>query len=248
MRNKLTFFIGCLLISSTAFAEQDPNSVEAIMEELMNYKGPEVSNMQKPAAEVQPAPVTQPVEPAEPEILPDVQPESTAPVAETPDKPAEQTPRGFPASEVEAAVAQQQIAEAAAKEPERGLETIYPRIPLERDQRTAEVDGMAAVDAAWSTDLVLRSYTLATGADKRMNLGDTTAAVAVETLFPQVPFADGTSAIYQPATKTIFVRNTKQNLAMLETMLETMGVLEGSRDARQVEIEARFVEVSEGAL
>ena len=250
MRNKLTFFTASLLMISTAFAEQDPNSVEAIMEELMNYTGPDMSALQVAQPEIQPATVTQPIETVEPVemIEPAVNPENTAPVVQTPDKPSEQTPREFPASEVDAAVAQQRIAEAAAKEPERGLETLYPRTLLERDHRTAEKGGMDAVKAGWSTDLVLRPYTLAAGADKRMKLGETTGPVDVETLFPQVEFPKGTSAIYQPKTKTIFVRNTPKNLAMLDTMLETMGVLEGSRDAEQVEIEAKFVEVSEGTL
>lgn len=240
MQNKLTFFVACALMTGMAFADQDPNSVEAIMEELMNYTGPQAPVAEETEPEVQSALVTEPATPAEPEV----EPKNTVPVAKAPDKSVAETPRGFPASEVEAAVAQQWIAEAVAKAPE----TTYPRTLLERDHKTAEVSGLAEVDAAWSTDLVLRSYTLATGADKRMKLGDNTAAVDVASLFPQVEFPEGSSAIYQPDTKTIFVRNSPQNLAMLETMLETMGVLEGSRDTRQVEIEAKFVEVSEGTL
>jgi general secretion pathway protein D len=63
-----------------------------------------------------------------------------------------------------------------------------------------------------------------------------------------VDFPKDSSAIYQPDTETIFVRNTQQNLAVLETMLGTMRVLKNSDGGDQVEIEAKFVEVSEGTL
>ncbi|MBL7016991.1 MAG: hypothetical protein ISR84_05480 [Kiritimatiellales bacterium] len=119
---------------------------------------------------------------------------------------------------------------------------------MERDQKTAEIAGMDAVGAAWSTDLVLRSYDLISGASERMKLGDETRPVDVAALFPQVDFPKGASAIYRPKTETIFVNNTPENLAVLETMLETMGVLKGFGDSDQVEIEAKFVEVSEGTL
>ncbi len=128
------------------------------------------------------------------------------------------------------------------------LEERNRRALLERDHRTAEIEGLKAVDAAWSTDLLLRTYDLVSGARERMNLGDATSAVDVETLFPQVDFPKGASAIYQPETETIFVNNTEENLIVLETMMETMGVLKGFGNADQVEIEAKFVEVSEGIL
>ena len=119
---------------------------------------------------------------------------------------------------------------------------------LGNDHQSAAVNGMKAIDDAWSTDLVLRSYDLNSGAGQRMQLGDTTSAVDVERLFSVVDFPKGATAIYQPETETIFVNNTLENLAVLETMLETMGVLKGFGNAYQVEIEAKFIEVSEGAL
>jgi type II secretory pathway component GspD/PulD (secretin) len=119
---------------------------------------------------------------------------------------------------------------------------------LEHDRQKVKIDGMTAVDAAWSTELTLRSYSLVSGAGVRMQLGNVTSAMDVERLFPQVDFPKGASAIYQPETETIFVNNTPENLAVLEMMLETMGVLKGFDNTYQVEIEAKFVEVSEGTL
>jgi type II secretory pathway component GspD/PulD (secretin) len=117
-----------------------------------------------------------------------------------------------------------------------------------RNHKTAEIRGMEAVDAAWSTDLMLRSFTLLAGAGKRMKLSDTTRAVSVESFFSVVDFPKGASAIYQPETETIYITNTRENLDVLESMLGTMGVLRGFGYADQVEIEAKFVEVSEGTL
>ncbi|WP_372794083.1 hypothetical protein [Pontiella sp.] len=119
---------------------------------------------------------------------------------------------------------------------------------LDDDHRTAELEGIEAVNAAWSTRMVLRTYDLISGAAQRMKLGDVTSAVDVETLFSVVDFPKGSSAIYQPATDTIYVHNTVENLAVLESMLNTMGVLKVATEAYQVEIESKFVEVSEGTL
>jgi general secretion pathway protein D len=46
----------------------------------------------------------------------------------------------------------------------------------------------------------------------------------------------------------IFVRNTRENLTILEEILDAMDVANLSADVEQVEIEAKFIEVSEGAL
>jgi general secretion pathway protein D len=140
------------------------------------------------------------------------------------------------------------FADPGKKAAEKITDRLYPRARLERGHRTAEKSGLAAVKEAWSTDLMLRPYDLTSSAGKRMKLGETTGPVDVEALFPQVDFPEGSSAIYQPQTETLFVYNTPENLAVLDTMLETMGVLKGFGNADQVEIEAKFVEVSEGTL
>jgi general secretion pathway protein D len=81
-----------------------------------------------------------------------------------------------------------------------------------------------------------------------MELTDAKNAVNVENLFPQVDFPKGSSAIYQPKMKILFVRNTAENFAVLEPILDAMEVLKDSDGGDQVEIETKFVEVSEGTL
>ncbi len=233
--------IAAVLMSGTGFAQEKSSSVDDILKELMAYE-PDV-----PAAE-----------PMAPVVEPDLEPEAVVPVEfdVMKDVPVESADVVFDVppvldlySEAEVASAGKSIAEAVAPAPDsRLLDSIYPRSRLERHHRTAEIQGLEAVDAAWSTDVVLRSYTLASGASERMNLADETSAVDVKTLFPQVEFSKESSAIYQPETKTIFVYNTPENHVVLEIMLKTMGVLKDFGETDQVEIEAKFIEVSAGAL
>jgi general secretion pathway protein D len=159
---------------------------------------------------------------------------------------AEENQDGMPVSEF--VQSQQGFPDVVKSAPENIAARLYRRTRLERDHRAVEVEGMKEVKEAWSTELVLRSYVLAAGARERMKLKNVTSSVDVGTLFPLVDFPKDSSAIYQPDTETIFVRNTQQNLAVLETMLGTMRVLKNSDGGDQVEIEAKFVEVSEGTL
>lgn len=162
------------------------------------------------------------------------------------DAPIEQSAVQAPGGEF--MQAQQGVGQAAEVVPERIAARLYRRTLLERDYRTAEVEGMKAVDAAWSTDLVLRSYPLAEWACEKMELSAETSALDVEALFPQVKFPKGSSAIYQPKMNVLFVQNTAENFVVLEALLDAMKVLKDSVDVDQVEIEAKFVEVSEGTL
>jgi type II secretory pathway component GspD/PulD (secretin) len=225
MRNILNFFIGVALVTGTAAVQAQTKDVSDILSEMSQYST-------APAAE----------KPAM------AQPEETAPAQEADvDAMMEKSRTKMLGGDITEAL--KGFADVVTIDPENSLARMYLRTLQERDQRTMEVDGMAAVDAAWSTDLVLRSYTLADGASERMKLNDATGPVDVGTLFPQVEFPEDSSAIYQPKTDTIFVRNTPDNLAVLETMFETMGVLKKSaKQVEQIEIEAKFVEVSEGAL
>ena len=148
----------------------------------------------------------------------------------------------------EFAKAQAGFEEAVRLDPENIWARIYLRKILERDHRHAEIDGMEAVSAGWDTSLVLRSYSISADAVEKMGLVDAEGAVDVEVKFPEADFPKGSSAIFQPAMEKIFVRNTRDNLTIIEEILEAMDVSKLSCDVEQVEIEAKFVEVSEGTL
>jgi type II secretory pathway component GspD/PulD (secretin) len=144
--------------------------------------------------------------------------------------------------------AQQGFEKVLKANPENLMARTYLRSLQERDHRRARDQGLSAVDAAWKTDVVLRSYPLADDARDKMMLTDVKQVTHVESLFPQVKFSKGSSAIYQPKSGLLYVRNTHENLELLEVVLDAMGILKSHTDVDQVEIEAKFVEVSEGAL
>jgi len=132
--------------------------------------------------------------------------------------------------------------------PENLVARMYLRKIIERDSRQAEINGMDAVSAAWNTDMVLRSYEISDSAVEKMELGEAVNAMDITAKFPEVTFPEGTSAVYQPRMEKIFVRNTRDNLTVLEEILDAMDTANLSADVEQVEIEAKFIEVSEGTL
>ena len=134
------------------------------------------------------------------------------------------------------------------KDPENVIARMYLRKILERDPRTAEVQGMKAVDNAWKTGIVLCSYAISADAATKMGLDKITEPTDVTMKFPEVKFPKGASAVYQPKSEKLFVRNTRENLAVVEEILAAMDVAKISSGVDQVEIEAKFIEVSEGTL
>jgi general secretion pathway protein D len=132
--------------------------------------------------------------------------------------------------------------------PENILARMYLRKLLERDHRKVEVQGMKDIRKEWNTGLVLRTYELSGEACEKLQLTDVKKRMNVENRFPEVKFPKGTAAVYQPDVKKIFVRNTRENLQTLEEILEAMDVASLDTDVDQVEVEAKFVEVSEGTL
>ncbi|MFA7369917.1 MAG: hypothetical protein WC334_09755 [Kiritimatiellales bacterium] len=134
------------------------------------------------------------------------------------------------------------------KEPENVIARMYLRKLLERDHRITEVKGIKAVTGAWNTEIVLRSYAIPADAAAKMGVEKGTDSADVTMKFPEVKFPKGASAIYQPKAEKLFVRNTRENLLVLEEILAAMDVAKLSSGVDQVEIEAKFAEVSQGTL
>jgi type II secretory pathway component GspD/PulD (secretin) len=268
-------FTAAALSAGTVFAQDKSESVENVLNELTAYNGnaetaamiaeilaepaiPAVDVDAVPAVEEEAAPkssgwhfwgkkakVEEPAEESSDEVDVMALSDEEVPVANVADL-AEITPDA-PAG-AQFAQEQQGLAEVVQLAPENLAARLYPTTLKERDHRTAEVSGMKAVDAAWSTALTLRSYALAEEAVDKMELTNVEGAINISSLFPQVDFPKGSSAIYQPKSKILYVRNTAENFDVLEAILDSMEVLKESAGGDQVEIEAKFVEVSEGTL
>jgi type II secretory pathway component GspD/PulD (secretin) len=221
---KTIFTTATVLLAGFAFAQQQSESVEGVLNELDTYQGAEA---QAPAVETEAMPA----------------------VAEAPvDVPAviEDSREAYAMGEFERA--QLGFERVIAAAPENLVARMYLRKIKERDYRTVELSGMDAVPSAWDTSLVLRSYPISPDAAEKMELGDVEGPLDISAKFPEVDFPEGTAAMYQPKMEKIFVRNTVENLTVIEEVLDAMDVAKTSADVEQVEIEAKFVEVAEGAL
>ncbi|MBI9020483.1 MAG: type II and III secretion system protein [Verrucomicrobia bacterium] len=235
MRNILNLLTVVVLMGGVAVAQQSPEDIEKIMEQLM-------STSSEPATPAEPEPVAEP----EPAVVaePAPAPVETAPV----DVEAllEQSREQFLGGEF--VKAQRGFEESLRLQPENKKALMYLRALRDRDYRKTATEQIDGIDAAWSTRLLLRSYALGQDGIEKMELGEVEDAKEVRELFPQVEFPQGAKATYQPDMEILFVRNTLKNLTRLEAILDATGVLKDSGETDQVEIEARFVEVAEGAL
>ena len=70
----------------------------------------------------------------------------------------------------------------------------------------------------------------------------------VSGFFSIVDWPEGSSATYQPRFNKLFVKNTSRNLKAVESILADLAEKAANNRSQQVEIEAKFVEFSEGAL
>ena len=75
-----------------------------------------------------------------------------------------------------------------------------------------------------------------------------TGPVDVVSFFSIVDFPEGSSAIYQPRFRKLFVRNTPKNVKVVESILSDLNEEAIKSRSQQVEIETKFVEFNEGAL
>ena len=72
--------------------------------------------------------------------------------------------------------------------------------------------------------------------------------IDVSGFFSLIDFPEGATAVFQPRFNKLFVKNTAKNLMAIETVLDAFEEEAIQRRSQQVEIEAKFVEFSEGGL
>lgn len=112
--------------------------------------------------------------------------------------------------------------------------------------RKSEEAAMNEVDLNWG--LILRYYPVTARFLESMSLEGIDQVTDIADQFSVVDFPKGSSALYMPDLQKLFVKNTAANLSKLEEVLAAFGEAEVQASEEQVEIEARFVEFSEGAL
>jgi len=112
--------------------------------------------------------------------------------------------------------------------------------------RIAEEDAMEAVELGWG--LAIRYYPVSERFAESMSLEGAGQAVDITDKFSIIDFPTGASVIYLPEIQKLVVKNTPKNLSKMEDLLSAFGETGTSSSEGQVEIEARFVEFTEGAL
>ena len=78
--------------------------------------------------------------------------------------------------------------------------------------------------------------------------GKTGEVMDVRTFFSTVPFPPGTSAEYNPGFRVLLVRNAPKHIEKVAKLLDRYNRKALEERSRQVEIETKFIEVSQGAL
>ena len=134
-----------------------------------------------------------------------------------------------------------------AAEPQNKLAALYLQEIRKTRHLKTEESAMGTVKKNWG-GMEMRYYPLEGKVLQNLGLADAQEPVNVENKFPFVTFPKGSSAIYRPGMKKLFVRNTPENLQTVESILANLGRAEQQASAEQVKIETRFVEFNEGAL
>lgn len=117
----------------------------------------------------------------------------------------------------------------------------------------AQMVGELAVEDAWDTsnNTQFRSYKVADSIGRLLLTkaeDQDTPFIEVSDFFSGVEFPEKTSAYYMPKFKRLLVRQTMENILSIEDVLADYQSARRDLFGRQVEIETKFVEVSQNTL
>ena len=117
-------------------------------------------------------------------------------------------------------------------------------------RETARQDMLADVSGGWdrSGEIVFRSYKISPAVSKALQAKGVPQGAFLDSraFFGDVSFPEGSSAYFQPEYEQLLVRNTLPNLLQIEATLAKYHHAE--LDYKQVEIKAKFIEVSQSTL
>jgi len=117
-------------------------------------------------------------------------------------------------------------------------------------RETARQDMLGEVTGSWgrSNGIVMRTYAVSPAVGSELAPASTgkDTAVDVRSFFAGIEFPEGTTAYYRPEIRRLVVFNTPANLDAVEDMISRHHRAE--REYKQVEIKAKFIEVSQSTL
>jgi hypothetical protein len=131
----------------------------------------------------------------------------------------------------------------------RGVASVFKGDPVAEAERAAALETASAWNSA--NDIVFRSYRISEPVGNELVAGRILQAhetVDVSGYFSGVEFPEGTSAMYRPEFKKLFVRQTPGNFLLIEDVLGDRHSRKRELMGKQVEIQTKFVEVSQNTL
>ncbi|MBI9021236.1 MAG: hypothetical protein JEZ10_08295 [Verrucomicrobia bacterium] len=131
----------------------------------------------------------------------------------------------------------------------QGVSAVFKADP----HATAQIEGELAVENSWdlSNDILFRSYKVSDeiGGVLMTCAGlESGPSVDVRSFFEGIEFSKKTSAFYLPKLNRLFVRHTQENILAIESVLAEYQSARRELLGHQIEIETKFVEVSQSTL
>ncbi len=130
-----------------------------------------------------------------------------------------------------------------------GVKAVFKANPVEKVENAAALEVANAWDAA--NDIVFRSYKVSESVGNELTTGKDVASgttVDVSGFFNGIEFPKGTSAMYRPEFKRLFVRQTLANMLSIEDALADQHNAKRQLMGKQIEIQTKFVEVNQSTL
>jgi type II secretory pathway component GspD/PulD (secretin) len=131
-----------------------------------------------------------------------------------------------------------------------GIKAAFRADPLEKIEKNASLE----VANAWNSanDVIFRSYKVSESVGKELaegrEISAETGAMDVSGYFNGMAFPKGTSAMYRPEFKRLFVRQTLENMLSIEDVLAEEHNAKRNLMGKQVEIQTKFIEVNQSTL
>lgn len=131
----------------------------------------------------------------------------------------------------------------------KGVASVFKTDPIAKDEKA----GLIEIANAWNSanDIVFRSYKVSEAVGNEMTAGKEIVpgtTVDVSGFFTGINFPKGTSAMYRPEFKRLFVRQTLENMLSMEDVLAEQSNAKRELMGKQVEIQTKFIEVSQDTL
>ncbi len=130
-----------------------------------------------------------------------------------------------------------------------GVKAVFKADPV----ANAEKAGALETANAWNTanDVVFRSYKVSESVGNELTTGKDVVSgttVDVSGFFTGIEFPKGTSVMYRPEFRRLFVRQTLENVLAIEDVLAEQHNAKRSLMGKQVEIQTKFIEVNQSTL